>query len=361
MKTISILSRLVCAITLTSLAVAFNLGCTKKSTETATAPAAAKELNLAIWGNYLAPDVVEKFTAATGIKLNVSNYSSNEELLAKIQSGASGVDVAVPSDYMVAILAKSGLLEKLNSEKLPNKGQINPEFLGLPFDPTNEFSLPYAWSTAGLAVNKDLVKGELKSWKQFFENKDLSGKISMLDDVREVTAAALKANGFSVNTTNSEELNKAKKTLLAVKPRLKMFRTDTIDALVNKEIAVAHAYSSDALKAVARSGGAIVYIIPEEGGTRAVDNLVIVKGAKNIDNAHAFINFVLSPESNLSLVTQMKAGPVLTATRDLLPQELKTNEGLFPSSATLSKMEALKDVGDKTQLYDQLWTEVKTN
>lgn len=349
--------RNVISMALTSLAIAFNLSCTNKSTTSAP----AKEVNLAIWGNYLGPDIQEKFTKETGIKINISNYSSNEELLAKVQSGASGIDVAVPSDYMVEIMAKSNMLETLNHEKLPNKSNIDPNFLGLNFDKANTYSVPYAWSTAGLAVYKDLVKGTIKSWKQVFENKELSGKISMLDDVREVTAAALKVNGFSVNTVNPAELEKAKKTLMAVKPRIKMFRTDTIDALVEKEIAVAHAYSSDALQAVEKSGGKIEYVIPEEGGTRAVDNMVILKGAKNADNAHALINFMLKPESNLSLVKATMAGPVLKTTREQLPENLRNNPSLFPSASTLSHLEALKDVGEQTKLYDDLWTQVKTN
>lgn len=341
-------------------------GCTKKD-ETAQAtgtgaakPAETQEVNLAIWANYLSPEMQERFTKETGIKLKISNFSSNEELLAKIQAGASGYDVAVPSDYMVGVLAKLNLLQPLDAGKVPNSGDLDPAFLKQSYDPENKFSLPYAWTTAGLAVNKDLYKGDLKGWKDLFTKKELAGKVSLLDDVREVTAAALKANGYSVNTTNPDELKKAEATLKDARARVKMFRSDTIDALVNKEVAVAHSYSVDALQAAAKSGGKIVYVIPEEGGTRAIDNLVILKSAKNVEAAHKLINFLLSQDASLSFVKTIMGGPVLKSTKDALPADLKSNAALFPPPTVLSKLEGIQDVGDATKHYDRLWTEVKS-
>ncbi|MES2963919.1 MAG: spermidine/putrescine ABC transporter substrate-binding protein [Bdellovibrionota bacterium] len=343
-------------------------GCTKKdeaSAPTADPAAAAKaagpqEVNLAIWANYLSPEMQERFTKETGIKLKISNFSSNEELLAKIQAGASGYDVAVPSDYMVGVLAKLNLLQALNTEKVPNRGDLDPAFMKQGFDPENKFSLPYAWTTAGLAVNTELYKGNVKGWKDLFAKKDLAGKVSLLDDVREVTAAALKANGYSVNTIDPKELAKAEATLKDARKKVKMYSSDTIDALVNKEVAVAHTYSSDALQAAVKSGGKIVYVIPEEGGTRAIDNLVILKSAKNVEAAHKLVNFLLSHDANLAFVTTIMGGSVLKSTKEALPANLQSNPALFPSAAVLSKLEGIQDVGDATKLYDRLWTEVKS-
>lgn len=342
-------------------------GCTKKDeapTAASSAPAVkvadAGEVNLAIWANYLSPEMQERFTKETGIKLKISNFSSNEELLAKIQAGASGYDVAVPSDYMVGVLSKLNLLQPLDASKVPNKEDLDPNFLKQSYDPENKFSFPYAWTTTGLAVNKELYKGELKGWKDLFSKKDLAGKVSLLDDVREVTGAALKANGYSVNTINPEELKKAEATLIGARKGVKMFRSDTIDALTNKEVAVAHTYSTDALQAASKSGGKIVYMIPEEGGTRAIDNLVVLKSAKNVEAAHKLINFLLSHDANVSFVTTIMGGPVLKSTKDSLPAELKSNAALFPPPAVLSKLEGIHDVGDATKLYDRLWTEVKS-
>lgn len=337
-------------------AIVVGLGCTKKS----DAPKKEREVSLAIWSNYLSPEVQEKFTKATGIKIRVSNYASNEELLAKIQAGASGIDVAVPSDYMVEILAKSELLQPLDLAKIPNRSGLDAAVLKQEYDPENKYSLPYAWSTAGIAVNRDLYKGPLKSWKDFFAIKELDGKISMLDDVREATAAALKMHGLSVNSTDAKDLEKAKATLKDARKRVKMFRSDTIDPLINKEIIAAQAFSSDALTAAQKSNGAIEYILPEDGGTRAIDNTVVLKSAKNTEEAHLLINFLLSPEANVAFVRQALGGPVVTATKDLLPENLKGNASLFPTAATLAKFERIRDVGPATKIYERIWTEVKS-
>lgn len=325
-----------------------------------THKADVKEVNLAIWGNYLPQDLVEKFTAQTGIKVNISNYTSNEELLAKIQAGSSGIDVAVPSDYMVSIMRKLDLLEPLDSSKIPNKSLVAADLLNQDFDPKNEYSLPYAWSTAGIAVNRDLYKGTVKSWKDVFTDPKLKGKLSLLDDVREVIGMALKINGKSVNSTNAEDLTAAKAELLKIKPSVKMFTSDTVEALVNKEVAVAQSYSTDALQAAAKTNGKIEYILPEEGGTRAIDTLVIVKGAEHGDNAHALINFMLSPEVNVAFVKNVRGGPVLTTTKEKLPEDLKTNASLFPTPEKLKKFEGIEDLGEQTQAFDEIWTQVKT-
>lgn len=351
----NIVSKSVLALALSTVALALT-GCTKK-TESTGHP---RELNLAIWGNYLRPEIQAQFEKETGIKLNISNYSSNEELLAKVQAGASGIDMAVPSDYMVEIMAKTHLLEPLDMAQIPNKTQISEDLLNPGYDPGNKFSLPYAWSTAGLAVNTELYSKPITTWKQFFESKDLKGKISMLDDVREVMGAALKANGSSVNTTNADELKKAKATLVSAKANIKMFRSDTIEALVNKEVAIAHAFSTDALQAMA-ANPKIIYIVPEDGGTRAVDTMVILKGAKHPKEAHELVNFLLRPESNLEFVKAVRGGPVLKSTKQNLPVELQNNNALFPSEAQLAKLERIEDLGDKTEVYDQIWTEVKSH
>lgn len=333
-------------------ALAFLAACTQKQE-------ASREVNLAIWGNYLSPELQEKFTRETGIRVKISNYSSNEELLAKVQAGGAGYDVAVPSDYMVDIMVKQGMLAPIEKTKVPNAAGLVPSLLKQPYDPENTYSFPYAWVTAGIAVNRDVFKGKIEGWKDLFENPELAGKISLLDDVREVTAAALKIHGFSVNTTNEAELAKAKATLLGMRKRVKMFTSDMIDPLVNKEVAAAQSWSTDALQAAARTDGMIEYILPKEGGTRSIDNIVILKNAKNLDEAHALINFMLSKDVNVEFVKQICGGPVVAATRALLPPDLRDNPSLFPSETVLTRFERLIDLGLDTAKYERLWTELK--
>lgn len=317
-------------------------------------------VHLAIWGNYVSPEMLQKFTAATGIKVSTSNYSSNEELLAKVQMGASGFDVAVPSDYMVGVMIKTGLLEKLDRSKIPNAKDVSADLLKQPFDPANDYSLPYSWTTSGIAVNRELFKGSMKSWKDLFENPDLQGKLALLDDSREVMAAALKMKGYSVNSTNPAELKAAAEALKKAKPRVKMFTSDTIDILTNREVAVAQSYSSDALQAARNSGHKIEFVLPTEGGTRAIDNLVILKKAKHLENALKLVNFLLSADSDLDRTQRLLAGPILTQTRAKLAPELQKNEAFLPAAGALKKMESLKDLGQDNNQYEEIWTQIKS-
>ncbi|MCE3009095.1 MAG: spermidine/putrescine ABC transporter substrate-binding protein [Proteobacteria bacterium] len=332
--------------------VTFSLGCTGKKTST-------NEVNLAIWGNYISDHTAQRFTQESGIKLNISYYSSNEELLAKVQSGASGIDVAVPSEYMVEIMSQNGLLEPLNAQELGIASELNPQIqlsaLAAPY------ALPYAWTTTGIAYHKDLFPEGIKDWANLFSNKALSGKISLMDDAREVIGAALKMHGHSINSVNPEELKKAEKTLAEVKPRVKMFTSDPIDSLLNKEVAVAQIYSSDALQAQRKSNGSVVFVLPSEGGARAVDTLVIFKSAKNKENGLKLLKFLLNRKTNIEFVSHVLAGSVLKDVKKDLPAEIQSLAPLFPEAAAFAKFEDLKDVGENTKLFDQIWTRIKTD
>lgn len=333
-------------------------GCTKK--EQTTAPAPAKELNVAIWANYLSDETRAQFTKETGITLKVMTYSSNEELLAKVQTGGSGLDIAVPSDYMVDIMTKLNLLEPIEKGQIPNAANISKDVLDQNYDRENKFSLPYSWGTAGLAVNRALYKDPIKSWKDVLENPKLAGKYSLLDDMREVTAAVLKMQGQSVNTTDDKALAKVKEELLKIRKNIKAFNSDVTESLKSREVAVAHAYSPDALQAAALPGDKIDFVIPEEGATRAIDNLVILKGAKDPATARKFIDFVLRKDVNVSFVVSKRSAPVINGVREALPADLKNNTTLFPTPAMFKKLESVTDLGEKNRVYEDIWTAVKT-
>ncbi|MBX3040672.1 MAG: spermidine/putrescine ABC transporter substrate-binding protein [Bdellovibrionaceae bacterium] len=319
----------------------------------------AKQVNLAIWGSYLHPDTLAKFTKETGLKINLTHYSSNEELLAKIQSGASGLDVAVPSDYMVTILTKMKLLEPLDKSKVSHVADLLPEHLKQDFDPENAYSLPYAATVTGIAVHRGLFDGKISGWKDLLENPAVNGKLALLDDAREVAAAALKLRGQSLNTTDLVALEQARLDLLKIRPRVKMFTSDSIDILKNQEVAIAQAYSADIMQAMVAEPK-IEFVIPQEGTSKAIDNLVIVKGAKNIEGAHRLIDFLLSPDIYLELIKTIRARPVLKGIQDRLPDELKNHPALFPSKDQMKNLESIRDLGEKNRLYEDLWTQMKT-
>lgn len=325
----------------------------------AAASAAPKVINLAIWSNYISPETLADFEKRTGITVKVSNYASNEELLAKIQAGASGYDVVVPSDYMVFAMSKLGLIRELDYSKLSNSRALDPRFLKKGFDPQNKFSVPYDWGTTGIAINRSLYKGELKGWKNLFGNADLAGKFTLLDDVRETIGAALKSQGLSLNTTKADELAKAKDVLMKARSRIKAFNSETLAALVNGESPVAHAYASDALQARKQTGGKIEYIIPIEGATLWIDNLVVPAAAPHPEEAHAFINFLLEARTNAATVMATFVSPANKDVFALLPKDLQEDPVLFPPQKTLDRLEMLQDLGEGLAAWDRIWTEVK--
>lgn len=337
-----------------------SISCTLKKDPSMQSGAEKKTLNLFIWSNYVSAESLKEFERESNIKVNLTHFASNEELLAKLQAGATGYDVVVPSDYMVTVMIKLGLLEPLKSDLIPNRKNLDPQFMAKEFDPKNEFSLPYGWASTGIAYHKKYFPEGLKSWKELFENPKLKGHIGLLDDNREVFGAALKVGGHSLNSTDEKELQQAQEYLIKHKSQLKAFLADTFQSLTAGEVWATQMFSSDALQARAKTQGQVEYIIPEEGGTFAIDNLAIPKTAQNKDGAHRLINFLISLENNVRFVQKIYAGPVLKETRSSLPKDFQENESLFPTPQTLKKLEMIKDLGESTALYDRLWTELKT-
>jgi len=329
------------------------VGCTKKDV-------AQREVHLATWSNYIAPELVQEFEKKTGIKILMSNYASNEELLAKLQAGASGYDVAIPSDYMVFVMAKLNLLTRLDFKAMPNAQFLNPDLTKRSYDPTNAVSVPFSWGTTGIAINRQIFKGQIKGWKDIFENKELAGNYTLLDDVRETLGAALKSLGYSLNSKNPTELAAAKALLLKIKPQVRGFTSEPQNQLVAGEIALAHAYSSDALRGRKKAEGKIDYLIPQEGCTLWIDNLVIPASAKHVKEAHELINFLLDQKSSLTTAINYYVVPAHKDALSLLPPETRNNPMIYPPKSDLVKCEMIEDLGEGLVAWDRIWTEVKT-
>jgi spermidine/putrescine transport system substrate-binding protein len=332
----------------------FAAACTKH-------PSSQRVVNLGIWSNYLTPEAILEFEKRSGIHVQVSNYSSNEELLAKLQAGGSDFDVLVPSDYMVFAMVRLGLLRALDLKKLAHAQSLDPRFLKKSFDPKNEYSLPYDWGTTGIAVNRTLYGGEVRGWKDLFEKPDLSAKISLLDDPREVIGAALKAQGFSLNSRSKDELAKAQALLMRARSRVKLFTSETLGSLTHAETSASQAYVTDALQARRATGGKIAYILPEEGGTLWLDNLVVPAQAPHPEEALILIDYLLEPKTVVTAVTQLFVSPANSAAIPLLPMALRADPLLFPTEIALKKFEMIEDLGELSAVWDRVWTEFKAS
>jgi spermidine/putrescine-binding protein len=318
-----------------------------------------RQLNLYIWSNYASKEFLQKFEERYNVKVKVELYDSNEALLAKLQTGLVDYDLVVPSDYMVGILINQGLLQRIDRERLTNFGNLDPKFLGLPFDPENHYSIPYTWGTTGIGYRKDKIEGTPDSWTIMLDER-YKDRIAMLDDMRENFAVALKLRGRSLNNVEPAELEAAASILKRQKSLVKTYDSATFaELLLSGDAWLAHGYSGQIGKAMAENPN-IGYIIPKEGCTIWTDNICVPKGAPHLELAHLFINYMLEPqaagENTNSTGYSTPNGPA----RQFVKPELLNNPAIFPPEESLKNSEFIKDVGPAVQTYDRFWTEIKS-
>ncbi len=318
-----------------------------------------KVLNLYNWSDYVAKSTIPSFEKKTGIKVTQDVYSSNEELLAKLQAGGTGYDVIVPSDYMVSIMIKSDVIQKIDKSKIPNFDNISEEFKGLSYDPGNDYSVPYQWGTTGILYNKKEV-GEIDSWDALW-NPEFKGQIGMMNDSRETIGAALYRLGYSVNTTDPEKLQEAKELLIEQNPLVRGYfgSTQNRPSVMRGDLLFGHVYSGDGFWGAADNDD-LAYIIPKPAATRWIDNMAIPQGAPHPDNAHKFINHILDPKVGAALSNYTYFATPNKAALPMIDEALKDIPTYSPPPEVFERLELIKDVGKKTREYERIFTEVKS-
>ena len=316
-----------------------------------------KRLHVFTWANYVGDEIRAGFENEFGVRVIVDVFASNEDLLAKLMSGASGYDVIMPSDYMVAIMIKEKLLAALDLSTISNYQNISARFLGRDFDPENRYSIPYTWGTAGIGYDSTVVHPPPDSLSILWD-KRYSGKFSMLDDQRETIGVALKLLGHSVNSTDLNALKAAKAKLIEQKPLVKQYKNEADEILGSGDVVMAHCWSGDAFRAAARRPN-IKYVIPKEGATQFIDTVCIPASAPHKAIAAQFINYLLRPEINAKVTEFTKYGTCVPAARNYLPETVRNNPGIYPSEDVLNKLESIRDLGEFTRNYDRAWTELK--
>lgn len=323
----------------------------------------AGELFYYNWAAYVNPKTYKDFTKATGIKVKKDFYVSNEALQAKLKAGARGYDLAVPTGYMVQILAQDKLLQPIDWKKLPNVAKnINPKFRKLPFDPRDQFSVAKDWGTTGFMYRTDLVKERPRTWREFVNlaKTKYSGKVTVLDGIPEVIGSMLVMLGYSYNSDNRSELDKAKKELLALKPHLLAITSTEYKQLLESGKAVMSlGWNGDGLAVAAKKPAA--YVVAKEGGEFWVDSYVIPVGAKNADAAHRWIDYVYTPRVNAQETSYTYYGSPLKTTllKGVLAKSILENSAVFPSASVVKILEANQVTARGTALRNRIWTEFK--
>lgn len=318
-----------------------------------------KQLNLYNWSDYVADSTIPGFEEQTGIQVTQDFFSSNEDLLAKLQAGGSGYDVIVPSDYMVSIMIKSDILQPLDKSKIPNTKNLSSNFEGLPYDPDNEYSVAYQWGTTGILYNRADV-GQIDNWDPMWDPQ-FRGRIAMINDVRETLGAALYRLGYSVNTKNPEQLQEAKDSLLEQKPLLRgYFDSTEISPLVQSgDILLGHVFSGDGITAVTENED-LEYIIPKPRATRWIDNMAVPASARHPENAFEFINYILEAKVGADLSNYTYYGTPNEAALPMVEKALTELPAFDPPEEVFERLEVIEDTGETTREYERIFTEVKS-
>ncbi|MDM8532580.1 spermidine/putrescine ABC transporter substrate-binding protein [Anaerolineales bacterium HSG25] len=325
----------------------------------------ADTLNFFNWGDYIDEEIMTQFEAECGVKVVQDIFSSNEDMIAKVQVGNSGYDLVVPSDYAIDIMVKGGMLAEIDKSNIPNMSNLNPLLIGLYYDPDNKYSVPYQWGTTGIAYNiTSFPDGPPDSWAALFDPEQVcqnSGFVSMLDDERESIGAVLMYLGYSYNDTDPAHHEEAKQILLAQKDCLASYDSDNFDqALAGEEIFLAHAWSGDT--ALGRDENENVhFLIPKEGGAIWQDNFAIPVDAPNQYTAELFINYVLDPEIGGQLSNYAYTFTPNQASEEFLDEdyfELLKTGGMLLEDSDYDRLEWIQR-DDDTIIFSDTWTAVK--
>ena len=314
-------------------------------------------LHIKTWPNYFAPDTVSKFEKETGCRVVVSKMESSEALRTELSGKASGYDVVFPSDEVVPDFIARGLIQKVDLSKLSNVGNLMARYRGLAYDPKNDYSVPYMWGSTGIAYHKDRISPAPDSWSALWDPKHAS-KATLLDDPREVFAAAVRADGGDPGKLSAELIAKSLGRFKSWKPVA--YESSPKDMLINGDAWISQCYSGDALQASEELKGKIGFVIPKEGGTLWVDNLCIAAGAPQPELAHKFIDYLLRADVSAAITNAVHFPNPNEAARKLIKKELLDNPLVHPSDEDLKRLSLLPQLApDVRKKLDESWAQVK--
>lgn len=342
--------------TLTGLAVAtaatfFLIGCGKSEES-------AGRLNLYAWSEYVPQSVIDAFQEETGIRVSMETFSSNEEMLAKLLAGGGSYDLIQPSEYTLEAMIREGLVEPLDHAAIPNLTNLAPEFRELPFDPGNKFSIPWMAGTVGIVVNRDLVEEEITTYDDVFQEQ-FRGRIVILDDAREITSWALGTLGIDINDVSDENLEKAREVMSRWLPMVRVFDSDSPKTpLLNGDVALGIVWSGEGALLL-NEDDKFEWILPAQGAHMFVDSLAIPVGARNVDNALAFMNFILRPEISAMISEDFPYLNPNLAARELLSEEALGNRASFPTPEEMVNLGTFVDIGGQGAKIDEIVTSLK--
>ena len=328
-----------------------------------TASAQDKELFIYNWSNYLPPDTLKRFEEETGIKVTLDVYDSNETMLAKLQAGATGYDIVVPSGYMVRTMIKQNMAEEIDVSKMANFKNVLKPHDAPPFDPQSKYSAPYMWGTTGITYDSARVPGGKldDSWKEFFEPRaELKGQIAALNDQVEVWNAAAYYLGIDKCTESAADGQKILDLLEKQKPMLAMYQSSgTIDRMVAGEV-IMHQQWNGASHRVRAKLPSARYLYPKEGISLWGDHFVVPKGAPHVENAKIFINWMMDPKNAAEASNFTGYMNAISGSDKYLDDSLKSDPAVNMPADYAGRLRPTKDCSKASrELRDKVWTKLK--
>lgn len=317
-------------------------------------------INFINYGENIGEGILEEFEEEYGIHVNQEVYDSPEEMYNKVTSGAVQYDVIVSIDYLVQRMIEENRLEKIDFNNVPNMSKIAEDHLGKTFDPNNEYSIPYMSGTIGICYNTDYVTEPIDSWTALWDTK-YQKNVVLLDGVRDTLGATLKMLGYSLNTTNPDEINEAKDKLIELKQNgnlLAIGSDDNTNKMANGEAAISILWSGEGLNLEAEYDN-IKFVVPKEGANFWIDSLCIPKGTENKENAEKFINFLCEKDPSFRTAEEIGYTTPQSEAREEQDDSIKNNPNAYMSEELLEKCESYDYLGDKLKLYEEAWTEFK--
>ena len=352
------MKKVICVLMAVALLAVFAAGCKKDS--------GAVTLEVYNWGEYISPgtdgslDVIAEFEKLTGVKVHYTNFASNEEMYTKIKEGGAQYDVVIPSDYIIGRMIEEQMLEKLNFGNIPNYTLIGEQYRNLEYDPLNQYSVPYMSGVVGIIYNTKKINKDITSWDALWDIT-LTNQILMFDNPRDAFGIALLKLGYSVNTTNPDQIAEAAQALKDQKGLVQAYVMDQIfNKMESNEAAIAPYYAGDAITMM-RENPDLKFVIPDEGTNYFVDAMVIPKGTQHKAEAEAFINFMCSVEISAANANYIGYSTPVIAARELLDLSDDEMAIAYPSEEIMAKTQIFTHLPQSTnELISRYWNEIKT-
>ena len=318
------------------------------------------ELNIYNWGNYTNPELIEKFTAETGIEVTITDYDSNTTALAKVEAGGHGFDHVVPSHSYVHIYVDKGLIVKPGIPDMENYGNIAEEWLNVDWDPAREFTVPWQWGTTGVAVNTSVYDGDINTSSIWLDPpEELVGKVNVVPEMQDIINLTLMYVGGEPCSTDKEMLKKARDVLLEAKPKWMSMDYGMTEKLSNSDVMASVNWNGSTFRA-RNNNPDVAYGYPKEGYPLWMDSVALLSDAQNVDEAKAFMNFIMDPENAALISSFARYANGIDGSEAFMPEDMKTApEIVVPAELVSAGQFTTACSAEAQEFYTAIWTELQ--